>query len=74
MILINLFLLLRKCVYPYEYMDESEKLIEIFLEKEELYTSKQRVFNDFKIKNLGEQHDLYLKSEALLLAVYFENF
>ena len=74
MILINLFLLLRKCVYPYEYMDESEKLIEIFLEKEELYTSKQRVFNDFKIKNLGGQHDLYLKSEALLLAVYFENF
>ena len=54
MILINLFLLLRKCVYPYEYMDDSEKLIEIFLEKEELYTSKQRVFNDFKIKNLGE--------------------
>ena len=52
---INKFiLLLRKRVYPYEYMDDSEKFIEIFLDKEKIYTSRQRVFNDFKIKNLGE--------------------
>ena len=33
-----------------------------------------RVCEDFKVKNLGESHDLYLKSNTLLLADVFENF
>ena len=33
----------------------------------------KRVCKDFGIENLGEYHDLYLKSDTLLLPV-FENF
>ena len=34
----------------------------------------EKVFKDFEIKNLGEYHDLYRKSETLLLANVFKNF
>ena len=34
----------------------------------------KRVFKDLEIKNLGEYHDLYLKSYTLLLVDVFENF
>ena len=32
------------------------------------------VFKIFKLKNLGEYHDLYVQSDTLLLADVFENF
>ena len=82
------FLLLRKGVYPYEYIDDWEKINETTLpEKEEFYSNlnmeeitdadymlEKRVCKDFEIKHLGEYHDLYVKSDTLLLADVFENF
>ena len=80
-------LLLRKGVYPYEYMDEWEKFNEATLpEKEEFYSNLnmediqvadyihvKRVCKDFEIKKLDEYHDLYLKSATLILGDVFEN-
>ena len=34
----------------------------------------KRVFKDFKIKNLGEYHDLNLRSDTYLWQDVFENF
>ena len=76
--------LLRKGVYPYEYMDSSEKFNETsspnekYFNKEHItdedYLHAQKVWSTFKIKNLGEYHDLYVQSDTSLLADVFENF
>ena len=81
-------LLTRKGVYPYEYMDSSDKFEETQLPpkeafdsnlnmssiSEEDYQHSQRVWDAFKISNLGEYHDLYLETDVLLLANVFEAF
>ena len=81
-------MLLRKCVYPYEYIDNWERFDETSLpDKESLYSSLNmeniddidyrhgnNVFKKFKLKNLREYHDLYVQSDTLLLADVFENF
>ena len=81
-------LLLRKGVYPYEYMDNWERFDERSLPNKESFYSNlnmeniedidyrhgKNVFKRFKLKNLGEYYDLYVKSNTLLLADVFENF
>ena len=87
-ILINFVLLLRKGVYPYEYMDSWERFNETSLPDKKAFYSElnleditdkdyahaQKVFEEFKLKNLGDYHDLYVQSDTLLLADVFENF
>ena len=84
----KLVLLLRKGVYPYEYMDAWEKFNEISLpSKEDFYSNlnmedindidyrhANNVFKVFKLENLGNYHDLYVQSDTLLLADVFNNF
>ena len=81
-------LLLRKGVYPYEYMDSWERFHETSLPDKEAfycelnleditdkdYNHAQRVLEVFEINNLGEYHDLYVQCDTLLLAEVFEKF
>ena len=81
-------LLLRKGVYPYEYMDIWEIFNETLLPNKKAFYSNlnmkditdtdcmhaNKVFKEFKLKNLGEYHDLYTQSDTLLFADVFENF
>ena len=81
-------LLLRKGVYPYEYMDSWEKFSEISLpSKKDFYSNlnmedisdidyrhANNVFKGFKLGNFGDYHDLYGQSDTLLIADVFNNF
>ena len=81
-------LLLRKGVYPYEYMDNWERFNETSLPSKKSfynnlnmediddldYRHGNNVFNKFKLNNLGDYHDLYVQRDTLLLADMFENF
>ena len=81
-------MLLRKGVYPYEYMETWERFIEASLPRKESFYSElnledisdkdylhaQKVWDVFEIKDIGEYHDLYVQSDTLLLADVFEKF
>ena len=56
--------------------DEKAFYSKLYLEDitDEDYAHAQKVFKVFKLKNLGDYHDLYLQSDTLLLVDVFENF
>ena len=84
----KLNLMVRKGIYPYDYMDSFDRFNEQTLPtKEDFYSILNdqhisdedynhaiNVWKTFKLRNFGQYHDLYLKSDVLLLADVFENF
>ena len=84
----KLELLQKKGVYPYEYFSSFKKFKKTNLpNKDKCFSSLkdceidekeyQRacdIWKVFKIKKLGEYHDLYLKTDVLLLCDVFEKF
>ena len=81
-------LLIRKGIYPYECMDSWNRFNETRLpSKDKLYSNlymsgvgdseyehARNVWREFKIRNMGEYHDLHLKTDTILLANVFESF
>ena len=84
----NTSLLTRKGVYPYDYVSSVDKLSEKQLPPKQGFYSKLydedisdkdyqhaiKVWNTFGCKTIRDYHDLYLKSDVMLLADVFENF
>ena len=80
--------MIRKGVYPYEYMDGWKKFKETKLPPKDAFYSRlnmkgisdqdyehaQQVWNTMEKKTLGCYHDTYLKTDVLLLADVFETF
>lgn len=81
-------LLLRKGIFPYEWLNSKEKLTATELpNREDFYSSLNdnnvsdndythalKVWKDFDIKNFGEYLQLYMTLDILLLSCVFENF
>ena len=81
-------LLLRKGVYPYEYMDSWERFAEsqlppktAFYSKltdenisEDNYAHALKIWETFECQNMGDYHNLYNRPDVLLLADVFETF
>ena len=79
---------MQKRVYTYEYLNNWKKFSNTSVpDKENFfshlnmegltgadYTHAKRVFKDFRIKNFGEYHELYVQSYTLLLVDVFRNF
>ena len=84
----HLDLLLRKGIYPYDYMDSLEKLNETRLPPKSAFYSKlnnveisnedyahaKTVWKEFGCETMRDYHNLYNKCDVLQLADVFENF
>ena len=84
----RLNLMSQKGVYPYDFMDSFEKFDQTELPAkyqfysilndqhitDDEYDHAKKVWKTFKIKTMGEYHELYLRSDVLLLTDVFENF
>ena len=75
--------MLRKGIYPYEYIFDDTSLPdkEAFHNSLNIegitsvdYRHAKKVYKEFKIYNLGDYYDLYVQSYTLLFAGVFENF
>ena len=76
----------QKGMFPYEYMDSFEKFskdklpdkckfhssLEDEYISEKDYQNANNIWNVFKINKMGDYHDLYLKTDVLLLGDVFE--
>ena len=81
-------LLIRKGIYPYEYMNSWDKFKETSLPSIKRFYSNLNmsgvsdtdyehacsVWREFGIRNMGGYHDLYLRTDVILLANLFESF
>ena len=81
-------LLTRKGIYPYVYMSSWDRFEESQLPPIEAFYSKlnmssissdnyqhaQKVWKEFRIHNLGDYHDLYLRTDVVLLANVYKAF
>ena len=81
-------MLTRKGVFPYSYMDSFTRFEETSLPprdafynnlkqshiSDEDYDFAQDLWRTFKLKNLGDLHDLYMETDVFLLCDVFETF
>ena len=81
-------LLLRKGVFPYEYMTSACRMTERTLPPKGCFFSKltdedishddyeyaQKIWQTFNMTTMQDYHDLYLKTDVILLADVFESF
>ena len=81
-------LLIRKGIYPYEYIDSWDRFNETSLPSIECFYNNLNmsgisdrdyehacsVWRESRIRNIGEYHGLYLRTDTMLLANGFESF
>ena len=81
-------LLVKKGIYPYKFMDGWDKMeydrlptkdkfygnLNMKGVSDEDYEHACKVWKTFSIANMGEYHDLYLRTDTVLLADVFESF